>query len=234
MNFSIILIGGLSKRFATDQLKQFTVIDDKELFEYSLHPFLVHPMIDEVILVVPEDYIIHVNEILKHYPNDKQINVVHGGVSRQQSVYNALKHLYAIKEIKEHDQVIIHDGARPLVNTKDIDQVLKALKDGYLGVSLGLSSTDTLISLKKDQLEFLDRKSVFRLQTPQGFNLEALYQAHTFAFERGIYNATDDLQILRLKSDKLILKEGREENFKITTIHDLALFKSILHDNNNG
>jgi len=235
MNFAVILIGGMSKRFGISIPKQFAQINNLELFEYSLRVFLANKQIKEVLLVVHNEYIVHVNEIIKRYESNKSIGVIPGGISRQQSVFNALKHINSVHRVTEKDIILIHDGARPLVVDADINTVIGAIKDGADGSSLAFNSHDTLIEVSEDHtVEFLPRDNIFRIQTPQCFKLSKILKAHQLAETMGIFSSTDDLQVLKLVSENIFLKRGREENFKITTATDLEVFKIIIEGKKYG
>lgn len=236
MRFALILIGGSGKRFGSDLPKQFIKIGSQELFEYSLQVFVAHPQIDTVILVVHNEFLVHVNEILRKYKSPKRMSIVPAGISRQESVYKGLSFIQNNYEIQEDDLIVIHDGARPLLTATEVDAILNKLHEGVSGVSLAIPSRDTTISLNSNKkINFLDRNNLYCLQTPQGFNLALIKKAHDEAIKTKQYNFSDDLQVLNLLNHHLALVNGDPRNIKVTTGTDILLVKEILFgDTNDG
>ena len=124
MAYAIILLSGSSTRFNGEKPKQFTLINGKPLFMYSLEVFLKHPEIERVVLVTLKDYIDFVKENINY---DKRVDVIEGGKTRRKSSYLGIKHLD--KYVSNDSKILIHDAARPLVTSKMIDNLLEAAEE---------------------------------------------------------------------------------------------------------
>ena len=96
MNYGIILLGGDSLRTSTSLPKQYIIIGDKEVFLYSFERFLNNKKIDKILLVSNADYVDFVKLKTLTYKTNKEIVVIKGGITRQDSSFLALNY------IKEH------------------------------------------------------------------------------------------------------------------------------------
>ena len=91
MNYGIILLGGDSLRTSTSLPKQYIVIGDKEVFLYPFELFLKNPNINKILLVVSREYVDFVKIKISQYKTDKEISVIEGGTTRQDSSFLALR-----------------------------------------------------------------------------------------------------------------------------------------------
>ena len=133
MNSAIIVAGGAGSRFGGDIPKQFINIDDQEILSFSVHTFIAHPQIDEVVIVCHSDWIEHVKS---KYP---ECIVTVGGKRRQDSSLNGV-----MTTSHKTESVLIHDAARPFVSETIITDCLAVLEncDGSAPI---LDSPDSLI-----------------------------------------------------------------------------------------
>lgn len=148
--------------------------------------------------------------------------VVEGGSTRQQSVMCGLRALS-----KDTTMIAIHDGARPLVQTKHIAQVIHDASV-FGGATLGVPVKDT-IKVVNDHL-IVDtpyRPHLFITQTPQVFKRQLYFEAVTFAKEHAL-DFTDDCQLIEAINCKVYMTEGDYTNIKITTPEDIAIANILL------
>lgn len=222
MNFAILLLGGNGNRLKSELPKQFIKINDKEVFLYSYEIFLNHPDIDKIILVTLKEFIPFVKEKV----NLEKTIVIEGGLTRQESVFNALKYLK--DKINDSDIIIIHDACRPLITTSIITSSINEIKDND-AVITSMEATNSLAIKDGDYLSYyIDRSKVVEIQTPQTFRYKDIYEAHLNAYiNKKSY--TDDGSILENKFKKVKLIRGNSFNFKITTFEDLILFERIIN-----
>ena len=116
---AIVLAGGRGKRMNYHKSKQFIEIKGKPVLVYTLEKFIYNKSIDEVILVLPEDEVDYCKkEVLQRY-SLKVDRIVIGGKERQDSVFNALE------AMEKANIVLIHDGARPFISEKIIEEGIK-------------------------------------------------------------------------------------------------------------
>lgn len=222
MNFAILLLGGNGNRLKSELPKQFIKINDKEVFLYSYEIFLNHPDIDKIILVTLKEFIPFVKEKV----NLEKTIVIEGGLTRQESVFNALKYLK--DKINDSDIIIIHDACRPLITTSIITSSINEIKDND-AVITSMEATNSLAIKDGDYVSYyIDRSKVVEIQTPQTFRYKDIYEAHLNAYiNKKSY--TDDGSILENKFKKVKLIRGNSFNFKITTFEDLILFERIIN-----
>lgn len=222
MNFAILLLGGNGNRLKSELPKQFIKINDKEVFLYSYEIFLNHPDVDKIILVTLKEFIPFVKEKV----NLEKTIVIEGGLTRQESVFNALKYLK--DKINDSDIIIIHDACRPLITTSIITSSINEIKDND-AVITSMEATNSLALKDGDYLSYyIDRSKVVEIQTPQTFRYKDIYKAHLNAYiNKKSY--TDDGSILENKFKKVKLIRGNSFNFKITTFEDLILFERIIN-----
>ena len=220
MNVAIILAAGNGTRLSNNIKKQFIKIHDKQLFLFSFDSFC-SSNIDKILIVSSKEDINYVRSLVSS--NEKFLDVIAGGETRQQSVKNALDYLKGI--LADDDVILIHDAARPLIKFPLINEVINKTIE-YDCCSLILPIKDTIISLSNNNYEStLERDKLASVQTPQGFKFKIIYEAHLKAIHS---SATDDAQLVKSLGLNIHLIKGDEENFKITTNEDLNYFEYIL------
>ena len=220
MNVAIILAAGNGTRLSNNIKKQFIKIHDKQLFLFSFDSFC-SSNIDKILIVSSKEDINYVRSLVSS--NEKFLDVIAGGETRQHSVKNALDYLKNI--LADDDVILIHDAARPLIKVPLINEVINKTIE-YDCCSLILPIKDTIISLSNNNYEStLERDKLASVQTPQGFKFKIIYEAHLKAMHS---SATDDAQLVKNLGLNIHLIKGDEQNFKITTNEDLNYFEYIL------
>lgn len=219
---AIVLAGGRGKRMGTVQSKQYIDLNGKPILYYTLKQFEKNELIDEIILVLPKDEIEYCkNNILNKYKLriDK---IVVGGKERQDSVYNALN------ELEGTDIVLIHDGARPFVSTKIINNAIKYARL-YKATAPGVMPKDT-IKIKNDDgfsIDTPNRSNLVAVQTPQAFDYNMIYECHKNIKEKEI-TVTDDTMVAEVFGYDVYIFDGEYTNIKITTPEDLILAEYLV------
>ena len=210
---AIVLAGGRGKRMNYHKSKQFIEIKGKPVLVYTLEKFIYNKSIDEVILVLPEDevdYCIKVDRI------------VIGGKERQDSVFNALE------AMEKANIVLIHDGARPFISEKIIEEGIK-YANIYGAAAPGVTPKDTIKIKNEDNIsvDTPDRNTLVAVQTPQCFKYDEIYQCHRKIKEENAI-VTDDTSVVERYGHKVYLYEGDYTNIKITTPEDLILAERLI------
>ena len=222
---AIVLAGGRGKRMGNIQSKQYIDLNGKPILYYTLKQFIRNDLVDNITLVVSEDEVDYCkNEVLNKYKL-KVDKIVFGGKERQDSVYNALM------SIEKSDIVLIHDGARPFVSQRIIDDAIKYAKI-YKATAPGVTPKDT-IKVKDEKnfsIETLVRNNLVSIQTPQAFDYNLIYQCHKEVNKRGIV-VTDDTSVIEYLGNDVYIYEGDYTNIKITTPEDLALAEYLVNKN---
>jgi len=204
MNYSLILLcAGSGKRTGLKYNKIFYKINQQTVYEMNISHFLEDTRCKQIIVVTKENEI----EDIKKLVNDPRIEYVFGGQERQDSVYEGLQ------KVKE-DYVFIHDGARPYVSKKSIDDLVACLKDYAAGL-LMVPCKDTIKEVKDGiVVKTLKRETLMQAQTPQVFKSEDIKIAYQKAKDEG-FVATDDSQLFERYIDTAY-KNGISFNIKIT------------------
>ena len=214
---AIILAAGKGKRMGAAISKQFIDINRKPVIYYTLDKFLKCKVIDKIIIVVSEDEKEYFQKnIIEKYKFPIK-DIVIGGKERQESVYNGLL------AAKGSSIVLIHDGARPFVSNRIIEEGIKYAKE-YGAAAPGVMPKDTI--KVKDNLGFsketLKRENLVAIQTPQTFKYELIMECHKSLSESNI-QVTDDTMVAEIYGNKVYLYDGEYINIKLTTPEDLVL-----------
>lgn len=223
---AVVLAGGQGKRMQSEVQKQYLMLGGRPLITYALEAF-EHSGVDEVVLVTgagEEEYAR--TELVKAYGFFKVKAVVAGGKERYHSVYEGLKAL------KDCDDVLIHDGARPLVTEEIIARAIEGVKT-YEACVVGMPVKDT-IKLADGQdfaAETPDRTRLWQVQTPQAFAYPLVKAAYDriMVDESRQAGITDDAMVVESQTDHRVkLIPGSYENLKVTTPEDLVIAEALL------
>lgn len=202
----------------TKDSKLLLKINGKTVLERSVNAFLNISDVDEIIVVAREKDIPAFSDIL----TDERVSFVVGGDTRQQSVMNALD------VIDDCELIIIHDGARPLIKSIDIENTIRAAKENK-AAAVGVFVKDTVKVVDKNGfvVSTPDRSTLFSVQTPQIFDFELYRKAAQNAREKGL-DFTDDCQLVESFNQKVKTVVGSYSNIKITTPDDIVLAENLL------
>ena len=217
-NTAVILAAGNGTRMKTKDSKLLLKINGKTVLERSVNAFLNISDVDEVIVVAIEKDIPAFSDIL----TDERVSFVVGGDTRQQSVMNA------VDVIDDCELIIIHDGARPLIKSVDIENTIRAAKENK-AAAVGTFVKDTVKVVDKNGfvVSTPDRSTLFAVQTPQIFDFELYRNAAQNAREKG-FDFTDDCQLVESFNQKVKTVVGSYSNIKITTPDDIVLAENLL------
>jgi 2-C-methyl-D-erythritol 4-phosphate cytidylyltransferase len=223
---AVIVAGGKGKRINAGINKQFLEINGKPIIYYTLKAFEIHEDIKSIVLVAaPEEVEYCKREIVQKYEFSKVTRIVSGGAERRDSVFNGLK------AVENSEIVVIHDGARPFVNSNAITQGIK-FASLYGASSCSVSPKDTIKVRDENGFskETLNRNTLACLQTPQCFKYDIIYKCHEKVQELE-NNFTDDTSVVEYFQHRVYLYPGDYRNIKITTPEDLLIAKSLLEGN---
>jgi 2-C-methyl-D-erythritol 4-phosphate cytidylyltransferase len=200
--------------------KQFRLLGGESLLVHSVRAFAGHPLVHQIVVAVPEDAVDETrSELAKVFPATHVV-VVAGGVSRQESVSLGLSAVDF-----EHDLVLIHDGVRPFVTSRLISAVIDAT-ERFGAAAPAIAMTDTV--RRADGAFFgetVERTSLYRMQTPQGFRLKDIQMAHRQLVDGE--SITDDVMLIQRTGQQVHCVEGDELNIKVTTRGDWDLAEVI-------
>ena len=161
--------------------------------------------------------------ILAEVSLSKPVQLIQGGTTRQESVYNGLQGLPP-----DAERVLIHDGARCLATPQLLNRCAAALLD-CPGLIAAVPVKDTIKVVDPTGViqDTPARKNLWAAQTPQGFNVQLLKQCHDKGRTLG-WEVTDDAALFERCKLPVRIVEGEETNLKVTTPVDLAIAEFIL------
>ncbi|MEL6236026.1 MAG: 2-C-methyl-D-erythritol 2,4-cyclodiphosphate synthase [Pseudomonadota bacterium] len=223
MRFSALLVAaGRGLRAGGGVPKQYRPLAGVSVLRRSMTCFLRHPDLARLAVVInPDDRGLY-DTALGTLSDQRVAPPVAGGPTRAASVREGLEAL-ARSEPKTRP-VLIHDAARPFLRVPVIDAVLAALARAD-GAFPALPLVDALWA-GRDGLAQAPRRreGLFRAQTPQGFRLDAILNAHRTHGSA----ADDDVAIARAAGLGVAIAPGCEENFKITNAADFIRAEAAL------
>jgi len=214
----IILAAGNSHRFGSNVGKPYQKIGGKSLIEINVIKARKFNEIKKIILVYNKKDSKRVRSIKL-----KNVKLIVGGKSRQQSTYNALRYLVSQKGTTK---VLIHDVARPNFSTKLLGSILRNMRNARAvipKIKIQDAIKQIIDSSKEEYIVGKKRNNLFLTQTPQGFNLNEIYHLHKT--QSGKYKDDDISLYMDLNKVKFI--DGEKNNFKITDKSDFETLRSI-------
>ncbi len=224
---AIIPAAGVGSRMKTTEKKQFMLLENREILEWTLIHILKSETIDMIWVVVPPESVRLVEDKVANWSEKhgfrRPINVIEGGENRQESVCKAIK---CIPEIFEW--IVVHDGVRPFVDSYWLDRNLYHMTE-FDSIVSAMPSTDTLKIVDASNIvqKTLNRDEIWSVQTPQVFRREVLNAVHEKAL-KDEFLGTDDASLMEKYNYKVLLCEGEKANIKITSPMDLVFGRAIL------
>ncbi|CAN5851501.1 2-C-methyl-D-erythritol 4-phosphate cytidylyltransferase [soil metagenome] len=213
---AIIVAGGSGHRMdgvGGGVRKQYLQVAGVPVLLRAVLPFVDHPAVAQVVVVLPADDLSAPPEWLL----DQPLTLVAGGSERGDSVWNGL---LAVRE--ESEVVLIHDGARPFVSTHIIDNVLEQCLSTGAVPTTAVTDTIKVADAAGMVSGTADRSRLWHAQTPQGFPRKLLIEAYHRSREEG-WTCTDDASVFERAGFPVRIVAGAAENLKITRAMDLEM-----------
>jgi len=222
-NMAILVAAGTGDRMENKLPKQFIDLAGKPIAAYSLDLFERCRLIDEVVLVVAEDYLVYASQELVDKFSYKKVNkITTGGETRQESVFAGLSACPPSADI-----VAIHDAARPLLTMGLLEEVIEKALQAKAAIPAVPANESVKLSDGQEVIRTLKRDTVWFAQTPQVFRFDEILSAHRRA-EAALYEATDDSELYEQYCGRVTIIRGSHQNIKITTPADLVLAREII------
>jgi 2-C-methyl-D-erythritol 4-phosphate cytidylyltransferase len=220
---AVITAGGVGRRMGAAIPKQYLELCGMPLLSRTLRVFDEIPMIDVIVLTVPPgDEASCRRDIIEPFGFNKIRDVVSGGASRQESVWNGLQ------AVRDSDLVAIHDGVRPLVSREIVAATFNGAEE--VGASVACRQIRETVKRKMGDstIETIPRADLWLAHTPQAFRTAVILEAHKKARESG-FEGTDDAVLVERIGLPVKIVEDSEDNIKITTPRDMILAELLLH-----
>ncbi|TES81608.1 MAG: 2-C-methyl-D-erythritol 4-phosphate cytidylyltransferase [Dehalococcoidia bacterium] len=198
--------------------KVLAPLGGRPVISYVLAAFDGCKSVDHIVLVVNEKSLEPCRKLIAQEGLSKPIDVCVGGKRRQDSVAAGLK------QLKDCDWVVIHDGARPLVTEELIEEGLEAAKETGAAVA-AVPVTDTIKVAGDDRIvrQTPPRQNLWAVQTPQVFRIDIISKA----YQKAEGEVTDDATLVEQAGFKVKLYMGSYDNIKITNPEDLLIAEAL-------
>ncbi len=220
---AIVLAAGKGSRMHSDIPKQYLCVHGKEILYYSLNAFEQCKDVDEIVLVTGDIDFCREN-IVEKYGLRKVRRIVPGGKERSDSVYEGLK------ACPDADYVMIHDGARPMIDEALLQRSLTAVRRYQACIAaMPVKDTIKIVDQSGEVTQTPDRALLWQVQTPQSFAYPLIKAAYEEMYRKQLSAVTDDAMVLeRTSAHPIHVVEGSYCNQKVTTPEDLQLAEIFL------
>lgn len=217
----VIVAAGSGSRTGSNELKQFRWVAGKPMLLHSVQAFQARADVAMVTVVLPRGYAGDPPPWLFQSDLERLLISV-GGAERGDSVRHGMEDLPGDCEI-----IVVHDAARPLVTDATIDAVIATARTG-VGAIAALPVHDTLkrVDAEGGITETLDRRAIWRAQTPQAFPAAMITDAYRRA-RAELASATDDAALCERYGHRVVVVPGSERAMKVTTEEDFARAEAL-------
>ena len=222
--YTVILpAAGTGSRMKLGYNKLFHKIAKRTIIEHTVARFLNDIKCTQIIIVANADDQATMKELFKDH---RRVEFITGGPTRQESVFEALTHV-------REDVVMVHDGARPFVTSRVIDECYEVASKGYGAISAVIPK-DTIKQRHSVNRNFvkqtIDRNGLAVTQTPQAFPTVILKKANELAKNAFLLDlATDDASLVENFTEIAIkIVDGAYANIKFTTPEDIKYFEILM------
>jgi len=216
--FAIIVAGGSGQRVGSKIPKQFLELKGRPLLMRTIESFHQYSKEIKLILVLPSTHLSTWEELCERFQFRIPVTLQSGGTTRFQSVKNGLK------LIGDEGFVAIHDGVRPLVDSKMIELSFETAERDNSAVA-AISINDSIRKISPNGSLAVNRTAYRIIQTPQTYKADLIKRAYEIE-EKELF--TDDASVWEAAGNQVSLYQGNEKNLKITTIQDLVVAEVLM------
>jgi 2-C-methyl-D-erythritol 4-phosphate cytidylyltransferase len=227
---AIVFAGGIGSRMTkVQQPKQFQAVEGKPIMAHTLEHFQQHAEVSAIYISCVATHIEQAWALVRSYGFDKVRDIVPGGTSAQESIYNAMRSASG-DGLGEDTITLVHDGVRPLINGQLISRNIEtACESGnaitaipcFETVARSIDDAATVETVTK-------RDEMYILQAPQTFPLGLALRTNARSVEEGLLGSfVDQAQLMKHYGEKLHLVSGFRGNVKLTTDLDLLQFELL-------
>lgn len=228
--FGLVPAGGAGRRFGSEVPKQYALLGATTVLERSVHALLADPRLEKVFVVLAQGDV-RGAALFAGHPKVTCLPVA--GAERANTVLNALNHLLNNFLVNDTDWILVHDAARPGLNSQALKALIDQASEHVAGGLLAMPIVDTL---KKASVaengeviaqHTVPRNQLWAAQTPQMFRAQALNLAISECLFKGV-QLTDDASAIETMGISPLLVQGHLENMKITVADDLCVVAKLL------
>ena len=218
-NISVVLLGaGKSNRFKNKDLKQNIIINKKRIIDYSRDFFNKYFKESNIYIVINKKVIIKKKKINE--------NILQGSSSRVKSLLCAMQHIY--NNNLQTKYILIHDVARPVLNINDVNNLIKSIRPGIDGSTLGYPLTNAIKEVStRSVISSINKQKLWSAFTPQLFRSDKLYESLKNVINHN-YDIEDDIEALLIDNYSCAMVMSSPDNIKITYADDIEAVKRLL------
>lgn len=212
---TVIVAAGSARRFGAPLPKQFCDLGGRPVLMHTVDAIRRAIPDGDIVLVLSADGLELWRDLCQRHGYSSP-RCVTGGDTRWQSVRNALA------SIPDNGIILVHDGARPLVDGDTVDRVVAAARR----CGAAIPAVPVTDSLRRTDTDAPVDRSLFRaVQTPQAFDAGLLKDAYRRPFDPLF---TDDASVVQSAGHPVTMTDGNRDNIKITYPTDLLLAQALL------
>ena len=233
MNIAAIFAGGSGVRMHTkSRPKQFLELNGKPIIIYTLELFDNHPQVDAIVVACIDSWIPFLKKMIPKFEITKVVEIVPGGETGQDSIYNALQAAERAANGKDAT-VMIHDGVRPLITEQTITDNINTVEEFGSCITCVPATETFVVSQADGSLEIPSRANSLIARAPQSFHLSDIMTAHRRAISEGMHDFIDSCTMMSHYGYTLKTIIGPMENIKITTPTDFFIFRAMVEVHEN-
>ena len=216
--YGVVLAGGIGSRMGNaEKPKQFLEIGSRPVIIHTLEKFVLHPGFDEVLVLSPKAWVSYTRDIIRKYiPSASRIPVLEGGVTRNETIMNAIRYIEEQGDLDEDTHRILEEN------------ILYARKYGACDTVIPASDTIVQALDNESISDIPDRKYMYQGQTPQSFHAKKLKETYESLTDQEKNILTDACKIMVLKGEHVHLVLGEVSNIKITYPYDITVAQALL------
>lgn len=235
---AVIAAGGMGTRMnlKEGESKQYLKLGRYPVLHHTIKAFESCAFVSSIAVATPPTYLYELVRLVNRARFKKVHHFLQGGKERQDSIFNCIEVFTAVyqamrPEVQRDTVILIHDGARPLIQPSEIERIAKDAL--HFGAAVPATKPKDTIKFIDDSSEFfgetLERNRLRQVQTPQGFRAELIIEAHLKAKADSFY-ATDDAALVEryFPEQKIKIVETGYHNLKLTTPEDVEIAKAIM------
>tara|TARA_Y100000996_G_scaffold378331_1_gene330933 strand:+ start:178 stop:858 length:681 start_codon:yes stop_codon:yes gene_type:complete len=222
---SILLAGGSSDRFNNEENKVYFPIGGKPALSWALETLDNSDKVDSILLVVRDEDWDKTNNVIELVNPNKLSGVTIGGDTRHESEYQGLAYLKERPDVNEEDLILIHDGARPLLPSYLLDELIDvAIKYGASAPGFNSDNLMKKQEFKKEEIQ----ETIVEIQTPQIFPASELWKSYELA-KLDNWQAVDTTECVSKYSElEAVVIPGDPRNMKVTFIEDIFELEQMI------
>lgn len=223
---ALIFAGGTGRRMnSRSKPKQFLEMHGKPIIIYTLEHFEYHEEVDEIVIVCLKDWIQELKGILRRYGITKVVEIVPGGETGHDSIYNGL--LAMKKDETENQIVLIHDGVRPLINEDLITENIAAVRTYGNAITSEAARESVVRSIDGAEIsEVPPRQQMYTAKAPQSFYYKNIFELYERAQKDGV-KTIDSAHLCSIYNVSMHIVLSTKNNLKITEPADFYIYRAL-------